>query len=116
LYNRYISGRSGDEDFVPASSLQFDFQQPVSLPQSKPAPAEDHSDGTEPAAPASSQKSLFGSLFGKRGSGFLDNIFGGFKNLDLGDIILILILILLVLENDDSDFLIVLALVFFLGI
>jgi len=114
LYNRYISGRQGDEDFIPASQNQPDFLKPAALPE--PAAAEDHSGDAEKAAPVSSQKLFTGGLFRKGGAGLLDGLFGGLKNLDLGDIILILILILLVLEGDDSDFLIVLALVLLLGI
>jgi hypothetical protein len=118
MYNRYISGRRGDEEFVPASSVQQDFRQqaPIARAYDPGVTKESHPED-EKAVEVSSHRSILGGLFGRRsGKGLLDGLLGGFKDLDLGDIILILILILLILEGDDNDFLIALALVFFLGI
>jgi hypothetical protein len=117
LYNRYISGRQGDEDFVPAASLT-DLEKSLQ-PQKDHVPDIKASEDGQKAVEASSRGGLLGGLFGRRkgkSGGLFDGLFGGLKNLDIGDIILLLIIILLVLEEDDMDFLIILGLVFLLGI
>jgi hypothetical protein len=122
MYNRYISDRRGDENFVPASSPQQEFQHTIPLQQSIPVTVELPANGAaEAVVPASSQhKSFLDGLFGKGDgkTGLFGGLFGGFnlKDLDLGDIILILILILLVIDGDDWDFLITVGLIVLLGL
>ncbi|MGI6576714.1 MAG: hypothetical protein ACOX1Q_01435 [Eubacteriales bacterium] len=118
MYNRYISGRQGDEEFVPAASSLSELERSLQ-PQSNHAPVAKTDEEHQEAVAASSSRGLLGNLFGKKkgkSGGLFDGLFGGLKNLDIGDIILLLIIILLVLEEDDMDFLIILGLVFLLGI
>lgn len=118
MYNRYISGRRSDEDFVPTtpplSELEKSLQPQASFPDAVESVSEQ-----EKTVAASANKGLLGNLFGGRkgkSGGLLDGLFGGLDNIDIGDIILILIIVLLILEEDDMDLLIVLGLVLFLGI
>ena len=94
MYSRYYPDEYSKEQFFPAD---YESGNTVEL---TPVPAEKTSSTEKP--------SLFGNLL----SGF------DFKNLDLGDILLIAILFLLLLEDgvDNTDILIIAGLVFFLGI
>lgn len=118
MYNRYLSGRQSDEDFVPAASTLSDLEKSLQPQTPYPSPLESVSEKEKTAA-TSANKGLFGNLFGNRkgrSGGILDGLFGGLNNIDIGDIILLLIIVLLILEEDDTDLLIVLGLVLLLGI
>jgi hypothetical protein len=135
MYNRYISDRHGDDNFVPASSLQ-DFQIPVSRSQNRSEPSEPRmsenrmsegriTESPKAAAAISHNKSILdnsilGNLFGKKDgkTGLLGGLFGGLNlnDLDIGDLILILILILMFIDSDEYDFLIIVGLIVILGL
>ena len=118
MYNRYISGRRNDEDFVPAAPPLSELEKSLQPNPSFSNTVESVSEKEKTIA-ASANKRLLGNLFGGRkgkSGGILDGLFGGLNNIDIGDIILLLIIVLLILEEDDMDLLIVLGLVLLLGI